>query len=499
MKALQAKMSDTARTNKIAILCHGVVDSILILSYLVEVIKGSRTILCFSIFALLAIVPVVIEIFMYRNNRDSRTIKTVLAWCYSTLYAFAIFTTHSMLTFTYIIPILLIITLYSEQKYCLKVGIGIVILNVADVIYKGVTVGYEAETTDLEIRLFLILLVCVFAYLTTRVVNQINGDKRKEIIDEKEKAENFLQEVMHLTDELSNGIVQVDKHMNMLDGSTNEMGTAMEEVNSGTLETAESVQNQLIRTEEIQRLIDNVRDVGIHITEGMESASTEVNKGLENMRELELQASKSKEANTTVVELTNELLVQAEKMNEIITLITSVANRTGMLALNASIEAARAGDAGRGFAVVATQVGDLSEQTKEAAVNITELIQTVASELKQVTSAVAVLEESTQAQDIKSGELDASLQLITEMTNSITEKTHGMEEMITDLAKANGDIVQNIQTISAVTEEVTAHSSETMNTCRENRNIVNEVSRITTNLNESAQKLQNARDVGFLT
>lgn len=491
MYALQAKMPDTARTNKIAILCHGVVDSILILSYLVEVIKGSRTILYFAVFSLLAIVPVVIEIIMYRKNRDSRAIKTVLAWCYFTLYAFAIFTTKSMLTFTYIIPILLIITLYSEQKYCLKVGIGVALLNFADAIYKGVTVGYaEDAIADLEIRLFLIVLVCLFTYLTTRVLNQINADKRKEIIEEKEKAENILQEVMHLTGELSNGIIQVDKHMNILDSSTDEMGTAMEEVNSGTLETAESVQNQLIRTEEIQRLIDNVRDVGIHITEGMESASTEVNKGLANMRELALQASKSKEANAIVVELTNELLEQAEKMNEIITLITSVANRTGMLALNASIEAARAGDAGRGFAVVATQVGDLSEQTKQAAVSITDMIQTVASELKQVTSAVAVLEESTQAQDVKSGELDLSLQLITEMTNGITEKTRGMEGLITDLAKANGDIVQNIQTISAVTEEVTAHSSETMNTCRENRNIVNEVSRITANLNESAQKLK---------
>ncbi len=279
-----------------------------------------------------------------------------------------------------------------------------------------------------------------------------------------------------------------------LDKSTEEMGSAMEEVNSGTEETAESVQNQLIRTEEIQKLIDSVREVGEHITEGMEKAAAEVTEGTANMEELMHQSEKSREANAKVVVLMKDLQEQAEKMNAIITLITSVANRTGMLALNASIEAARAGEAGRGFAVVATQVTELSEQTKQAAVNITELIQAVTGELQQVIEAVGVLEENTKAQDEKSVQLGKSLRVITDMTESIAERTKGMEQMITDLSVANGDIVQNIQTISAVTQEVTAHSSETMNTCHDNRQIVSEVSKVAARLNKNAQELKRTQE-----
>ncbi len=494
MKEVQKKISDTARINKIVILCHGVVDSIITLAYLLEMIKGSRTPLYFAVIAILAILPILVEVGLYKKNKDSLFIKRVMAWSYAALYIFAVFTTNSMMTFTYIIPMLLVITLYSDQKYCLKIGIGVVLVNVGDVVYKATTVGYAKEIIpDIEIRLFLTLLVCIFVYLSTRVVKQINADKRKELEEEKEKIERLLQDVMRLSGALSEDIKLVDRHMSALGSSTGEMGTAMEEVNAGTMDTAESVQNQLVRTEEIQRLIDGVREVGVHIMEGMARASAEVGIGLSNMDELAMQASKSKEANETVVNLMRVLQEQADKMNEIVTLITSVANRTGMLALNASIEAARAGEAGRGFAVVATQVTELSEQTKQAADNITGLIQTVVGELGQVAEAVTLLAENTETQGAKTEELSKSLQVINNTTDRIAEKTQEMEKMISDLAEANEDIVQNIQTISAVTEEVTAHSSETMNACRENRKLVNEVTEIAARLNTSAQGLRNAQ------
>ncbi|MGN1146846.1 MAG: methyl-accepting chemotaxis protein [Lachnospiraceae bacterium] len=488
-------LSDVARVNKTAILCHGIIDSVITLAYLVEVIKGSRSIPYFLLIALLAMAPIAVEAVLYRKNSDATAIKHVMAWCYVLLYAVAVFTTNSLLPFTYILPMLAVVTLYSDPGYCLRLSASAFLVNVADVVYKAITVGFASEELpDVEIRLLLTLLVSIFVVLSTRVLKQINENKRQQLEAEKEKIERLLQEVMRLSGELSEGIEQVDEHMSVLDTSTEKMGSAMEEVNAGTMETAESVQNQLLRTEEIQKLIDEVRDASEHIMEGMETASKEVESGLVNMDELARQAGKSKQANETVVKLMDELQKQAEKMTEIITLITSVANRTGMLALNASIEAARAGDAGRGFAVVATQVTDLSEQTKQAAVNITELIHEVVGELAEVTDAVAVLDENTKAQDEKAGELGRSFQTITDTTHNMAEKVQGMEKMITDLAKANGDIVQSIQTISAVTEEVTAHSSETMNACRENQKIVNEVSEIAAKLNQNAQELKNAQE-----
>lgn len=488
------RVSEAKRVNKVTILCHGIIAVIILLAYFLEVLKGSRGLVYYGVMLILGLSPVVAEILIFKKDPENRHIRKVVGYGYAVLYAFAIFSTHSMLPFIYIVPMLIVITLYSDIGFCVKVGVGGVILNIIDVGYRAFTTGFtHEEIPDIEIRVLALLVIAIYVVMTTRVSKQINEDKRQELQDEKTKIENLLEKVMRLSGELSGGVVQVDDHMNNLDKSVKEMGVAMEEVTSGTQETAESVQNQLVRTEEIQNLIDEVKEVGLYIKESVDTASGEVESGVGNMVELTKQSKQSKEANETVVELMEEVHRQADKMNEIIGLITSIANRTSMLALNASIEAARAGEAGSGFAVVAEQVAELSAQTKTATVNIADLIGAVTSELNQVRNAVKVLERNTEAQDEKVEELSNSLMSIKNVTTNIVGKTSSLEEMIEKLAAANGDIVHNIQTISAITEEVTAHSSETLNTCRENQHIVDEVSRITAKLNEDAGALKNAQ------
>ena len=482
---------EIATVNKVTIVCHGVISGIISAAYLLEVIKGSRTILYFALIALLALVPTAVEYAMYRKNPASVRIRSVVACSYALLYTVAVFTTHSKLPFTYILPMLIVITLYGNIGYCMRVGVGGILVNVADVAYKALTVGYGKEDIpDLEIRLLVMVVIVIYLTLTARVSNRLNEEKQRELQAEKAKAERLLEQVMRLSGELSDGVRQVDVHMNTLDKSVEEMSVAMEEVASGTQETAESVQNQLTRTEEIQKLITDVEEVGVYIRENMDTASGEVEKGMENMEALSRQTRQSREANATVVELMTALRTQAEKMNEITGLITGIANRTSMLALNASIEAARAGEAGSGFAVVAKQVSELSDQTKEATVNISELIGSVTGELDQVTDAVRQVEDNAAAQDEKTEDLRKSFQDIMDVTAKIADKTTGLEKMIEKLAQANSDIVQNIQVISAITEEVTAHSSETLNTCKKNQDIVSEVSGIAAKLNENAQDMK---------
>ncbi len=77
-----------------------------------------------------------------------------------------------------------------------------------------------------------------------------------------------------------------------------------------------------------------------------------------------------------------------EEMHSIVELIGGITSQTSLLALNASIEAARAGDAGKGFAVVASEITGMASQTKEATVKITELIQNVTSAINEVVTVI---------------------------------------------------------------------------------------------------------------
>ena len=198
-------------------------------------------------------------------------------------------------------------------------------------------------------------------------------------------------------------------------------------------------------------------------------------------------------ANEQVLAQMKALSEYTSQMNTIIETITSIANSTGMLALNASIEAARAGEAGRGFAVVAGQISTLANQTKTATVNITELIGNIHKELVSVEAAVDVVTESNRANSESTGTVAESLTGISRGTDNVGQKTKEMLKVVSHLEAANADIVDNIQTISAITEEVSAHAGETYHSCEENAALVTAVMRTVEKLNAEAEKLLELR------
>ena len=176
-------------------------------------------------------------------------------------------------------------------------------------------------------------------------------------------------------------------------------------------------------------------------------------------------------------------------MQTIIDLITSVASQTSLLALNASIEAARAGEAGRGFEVVATEISVLANQTQQATVNITEVIQNVSSKLNIAVGAVGQLMDSSRKQGESAMQAAASFEKIADSTSQVDEQRNMLEDAVAQLAEANGGIVESIQTISAIMEEVSAHSHETYSVSEKNTDIVQKVGTLVEELNEQAQQL----------
>ena len=185
-----------------------------------------------------------------------------------------------------------------------------------------------------------------------------------------------------------------------------------------------------------------------------------------------------------------ELGTYTGQMNTITDTISSITNRTVMLALNASIEAARAGESGKGFAVVANQISDLASQTQTATSNITDLIENINKELAHVSEAVNVVIKSNDANAESTGVVKNTFTGITGGTEDISRNAEELLRSVMELEHANSDIVENIQTISAITEEISAHANETFRACDENISMVESMRGIVDNLNDGAKKLQ---------
>lgn len=476
--------------NRVAIVCHAVTVAVLEGAYLLEVVKGDRTIPYYLIFSLFALVPLIAEFISFYKNPVDEKLKYLIGAGYTIFYIFVVVTTTNVIAFTYIIPILSVIILYSDVKLCAFVSGAGVVINIIFVGYQAISGNIKAEEmATYEIRVFLLLLVSIFLCRATATLEKINQAKLAELDQEKDNVSELLDRVMVVSGQMSNGILDMADQMRKLGEAVSETRNAMQEVSSGTNETAESMQNQLGKTEEIQNHIVQMGDVMTAIEQSMTEAKDSVRLGSENLGELRRQMESTERAGRQVVEDMKELETYTSNMQTIIDMITSVASQTSLLALNASIEAARAGEAGKGFAVVATEISNLANQTQSATVNITDVIHSVSEKLKVAVDAVEQLMVSNQKQNESAVQAEESFGKIAEGTNQVDEQSKRLDQAVKQLEAANRVIVESIQTISAILQEVSAHAQETFNVSENNTQIVNEVEGLVEKLSEQAQQL----------
>lgn len=482
--------NETGYINKVAIGGHIALDTVLLISYLVEFLKGSRTLPYFLVVAAFMILPVVAELILYSKKKDAVMIRHILATSYGLFYLFAIFTTTSVSAFAYVLPFFILLTVYSDLHYVSIIAASGVLANIAWVVWKVVTTGIPSgQMPDVEIRLACIIICSIFLQISTKVVKKINDDKLQLVNVQQEKNQTLMDHMVETSDSMVNQIEEASGKMATLSDSMTKIHDSMEEVSKGSNETAQAVQTQLQRTEQIQEHIARVKDAADGIDQNVKNTAQKVEEGQLHMQTLSEQVVQSIEANHEMVSKMNTLSEYTDQMNTIIETITSIANSTGMLALNASIEAARAGEAGRGFAVVAQQISGLASQTKEATVNITELIGHINQELTSVTEAAQVVTDSNESNAENAREVESNFTGISDGTKKIGSVAEELMEIVKELEAANSDIVENIQTISAVTEEVSAHANETFEACEVNNELVDSVSGIVSDISDKAAGL----------
>lgn len=488
------KYSEKSYVNKVAMTGHTINDAVLLVAYLVELLKGSRTPGYLAFFAILTVAPVAAEWIIYKKNPNSNLIKHIMGTCYSLLYIFAVFTTNSQFTFVYALPMYMVITLYSDVVYVTAIAVGGLVVNIAYVAYYALTVGYLAtEIPDAEIRIACMLLTGFYMIRSTATLKKNNEARLAQLNEEQAKTTTLLNEVLVTSEAMTTGIEETTQKVELLGGAVERIRDAMEEVSTGSNESAEAIQKQMQKTEQIQEHISRVKAATFTIEQDVTGTTEKVETGKQQIDALNEHVDKSMAANREVLEKMQELGEYASRMNTIIETITSIANSTGMLALNASIEAARAGESGRGFAVVANQISGLASQTKSATVNITELIDNINKELFAVSQAVNVVSESNSANAESTKIVLDNFESITGGTENIYTKTKELIATVAELERANGEIVENIQTVSAITEEVSAHANETYESCEENSKMVEQVSEIVQQLSGYADRLKNAK------
>lgn len=482
---------ELARENTVAMNCHFLVCGIISIAYFVEFLKGDGTLLYVLATIILAMGPVVGEIICYKKQHDTKMIKHFVGIGYAILYTFVMFTTNNHFTFVYVIPMLIAITVYNDFKYSLPIEVGVVIVNVIQLaLFFKRGIYTKADMASVEIQFFVIVLICGIQLYVSIVAEKLNQKKLAELKAEHEKTEELLMRIMDTSDKMTQQIAESAQKTASLGESMQAMKESMEEVNSGSNDTAEAVQSQLNQTEEIQAMVEQVEKGTENIIDSMNQNKEAIAQGNANVGILVKQAEETVESGKKVTEELSQLDTYMSQMNSILDIINSITSQTSLLALNASIEAARAGDAGRGFAVVASEISQMAQQTKDSTVQISQLIENVSNAIQMVVEVSSSMISMIESQNETTEKTAESFTVIEKNSDNVYGQSNELAAYVTKLADANKKIIDSISTISAISEEVAAHASDTLSATESNNVIVEELAALSGQLETLAQELK---------
>ena len=482
---------ELARENTVAMNCHFLVCGIISIAYFVEFLKGDGTLLYVLATIILAMGPVVGEIICYKKQHDTKMIKHFVGIGYAILYTFVMFTTNNHFTFVYVIPMLIAITVYNDFKYSLPIEVGVVIVNVIQLaLFFKRGIYTKADMASVEIQFFVIVLICGIQLYVSIVAEKLNQKKLAELKAEHEKTEELLTRIMDTSDKMTQQITESAQKTASLGESMQAMKESMEEVNSGSNDTAEAVQSQLNQTEEIQAMVEQVEKGTENIIDSMNQNKEAIAQGNANVGILVKQAEETVESGKKVTEELSQLDTYMSQMNSILYIINSITSQTSLLALNASIEAARAGEAGRGFAVVASEISQMAQQTKDSTVQISQLIENVSNAIQMVVEVSGSMISMIESQNETTEKTAESFTVIEKNSDNVYGQSNELAAYVTKLADANKKIIDSISTISAISEEVAAHASDTLSATESNNVIVEELAALSGQLETLAQELK---------
>lgn len=456
--------SSLKSANKVVLTTNWILDAFLMLGYLLEFGKGTKSLAYILAFSLMVLIPMAIATLLYIKDSESRLMKFVTLGGYFIMYVFVMFTAtpDRMLVYVYMFPILLIYFLYFDMRL-IVVGCGLAVaVNVAKIGYYMFFLGLkDGEMTTL----YLIEAASVIIYgysmiASTRISNKLNAEKLRHIEAEKVKQGSMLEDVLRIASVLDRNSGEVYRIVGELAQQTEGTTEAVHEIARGSSDTASNIQIQSGLTQNIQNLIVDTSRASEEMGKISENTAQAVAEGMQIIGELE---SKSLAVNTNsenAHKLMIELKEKSEEILKITEIISGISEQTNMLSLNAAIESARAGEAGKGFAVVAEEIRKLAAQSKDSANSISSIINQLYQQSDKSVEAVLELRRMNEEQNRLVSRTQGIFGEIASRMEGVKDNVSEVNEKIGAILTSNNEIVGRINELSAVSEEVTANAQE---------------------------------------
>lgn len=296
-----------------------------------------------------------------------------------------------------------------------------------------------------------------------------------------------LRDVMSQSHDMSEDLNKTSSEMadsaNQATLASEQVTEAVTEISKGAVSQAESVEHAANETDEIGKDIENISGAVADMDRYAEEMKEACDKAMGALDKLIRQSEEVTVSVRDIGDTINSTNESAKSISEFTQAITDIATQTNLLSLNASIEAARAGDAGRGFAVVADEIRQLADQSSTSADKIKSIVEKL---LADSASSVSVLEKLNESFGVQAQQLDSTRSNMETMSANVVnvkDTSSNISKQTGMLNDAKNVLLEIISDLSAISEENAASTEET-NASME------ELNATFTIISESANRLQ---------
>lgn len=284
--------------------------------------------------------------------------------------------------------------------------------------------------------------------------------------------------------------VKVSNSSEIFSNATKEITDSVNEIQEGVSQQAADAQSCLQQMDDLSRKIEEVSGKTNEISNIAMETKQSISQGMYTIQVLNEKAKSTNVITSRIISNIRELADESMSISNIVSTINGFAGQTNLLSLNASIEAAKAGEYGRGFSVVADEIRNLADQSVRAVKEIKELINETQIKTKEAENIVREAENVVRDQGTAVGNTEKSFHDMNSHVERLVGNVTMIIENINNIETAKAKTLTAIENISAVSQETAAASSNVSETADHQLDAVESLNGLSKELDENAKSLE---------